>query len=122
MRCLSYSYKRSSQPVARTACFPEEFNRSHPFCVRMRTCPTSRFTPTQVVRDHVRNVGLSVVKDLQSKGGMDVTDDDGLRDDLHLPPVGGGKPNVTSDDVVTAMLEVWYMCVSVCVYFRGVHV
>lgn len=61
----------------------------------------------QVVRDHVRNVGLTVVKDLQSKGGMDVSDDDGLRDDLNLLPTGGGKPNVTSDDVVAAMLEVW---------------
>lgn len=71
----------------------------------------------QVVRDHVRNVGLTVVKDLQSKGGMDVSDDDGLRDDLHLLPAGGGKPNVTSDDVVAAMLEVRRCRVHLC---RGV--
>lgn len=70
----------------------------------------------QVVRDHVRNVGLTVVKDLQSKGGMDVSDDDGngLRDDLNLLPAGGGKPNVTSDDVVAAMLEVENRCVLHC--------
>ena len=71
----------------------------------------------QVVRDHVRNVGLTVVKDLQSKGGMDVSDDDGLRDDLHLLPAEGGKPNVTSDDVVAAMLEVRRCRVHLC---RGV--
>lgn len=59
-----------------------------------------------MVRDHIRNVGLTVVKDLQSKGGMDVSDEDGLRDDPHIRPAAGGKPNVTSDDVVAAMLEV----------------
>lgn len=69
----------------------------------------------QVVRDHVRTRGLTVVKDLQSKGGMDVSDDDGLRDDVHLLPAGGGKQNITSDDVVAAMLEVWYIgCI--CMY------
>lgn len=57
----------------------------------------------QVVRDHVRNVGLTVVKDLQSKGGMDVSDDDGMRDDLP----SGGKPAVTSADVVAEMLQVY---------------
>ncbi|CAM9416688.1 unnamed protein product, partial [Ectocarpus fasciculatus] len=62
----------------------------------------------EVVRDHVRSVGLTVVKDLQAKGGMDVSDDDAGARDNDLLPVGGGKAAVvTSDDVVAAMLEVY---------------
>lgn len=38
----------------------------------------------------------------QAKGGMDVSDDEGSKDD---PPAGGAK-RCTSDDVVAAMLEV----------------
>lgn len=59
-------------------------------------------TTKQVVRDHVRNVGLGVVKDLQAKGGMDVSDDEGGKED----PLTGGTKRCSSDDVVTAMLEV----------------
>lgn len=54
----------------------------------------------------MRNVGLTVVKDLQAKGGMDVSDDEAGARDNDLLPAGGGKAAVvTSDDVVAAMLE-----------------
>lgn len=59
-----------------------------------------------MVRDHVRSVGLTVVKDLQAKGAMDVSDDEvGARDNDLLPAGGGKAAVVTSDDVVAAMLE-----------------
>ncbi|CAN0307610.1 unnamed protein product [Ascophyllum nodosum] len=57
----------------------------------------------QVVREHVRRVGLRVVKDLQASGGVDESDDEGSREEI----TSNARSNIRSDDIVTAMLEVY---------------
>ncbi|CAM9125978.1 unnamed protein product [Chrysoparadoxa australica] len=51
----------------------------------------------EVVQAHIRQDGLSVVKDLQARGGMDVSDEDN----------SSSKKEIGSDDVVHAMLQVY---------------
>ncbi|CAN0136590.1 unnamed protein product, partial [Discosporangium mesarthrocarpum] len=62
---------------------------------------TSMHALQEVVRDHIRTVGLAVVKDLQAKGGMDV----GVEESTGSP--ASTRAGVNSDDVVAAMLRVY---------------
>lgn len=79
-----------------------------------------------MVRDHVRNVGLTVVRDLQSKGGMDVSDDEGAATVNNSSGSRSGSSNelvpkagVTSDDVVAAMLKVMVMNLTAAPWIIG---